>query len=129
MTTDFTQAPPASGWFPDPTFPGQERRWDGTAWTDEIRDPARIPSGDPGELASPEQVDAAILSAEAFSELVDLAPAPRVASHPPTIEQTMRQALAPRKPSPARRIVNAALLAAGVGVLILVIALIVGATA
>jgi hypothetical protein len=25
------------GWLPDPELPGQERYWDGSAWTDETR--------------------------------------------------------------------------------------------
>lgn len=128
MTTDYGQAPPAPGWFPDPTYPGQERRWDGTAWTDEVRDSARTQLVDPGELASPEQVNAAILSAEAFSELVDLAPPLAGTAHPPTIEQTMRQALAPRKPSTTRLIVSAVLIVVGAGLLAALLALLVGAT-
>lgn len=29
---------PPAGWYGDPQHPGQERRWDGTAWTDETRE-------------------------------------------------------------------------------------------
>ncbi len=129
MTTDYGQAPPAPGWFPDPTFPGQERRRDGSAWTDEVRDSARTKLVDPRELASPEQVNAAILSAEAFSELVDLAPPLAGTAHPPTIEQTMRQALAPRRPSTTRRIVSAALIVVAAGLVAALLALLVSATA
>lgn len=71
---DYGQAPPAGGWFPDPTTPGLERRWDGTAWTNETRESSKAQLIEPSELASPDQLDAAILSAEAYSELVDLAP-------------------------------------------------------
>lgn len=30
---------PPAGWYGDPQHPGRERRWNGTAWTDETRDP------------------------------------------------------------------------------------------
>jgi hypothetical protein len=29
---------PPAGWYPDPTDPARERRWDGTAWTEDLRD-------------------------------------------------------------------------------------------
>ncbi len=38
---DYGQAPPAEGWFPDPTSPGHERRWNGTSWTNETRESAK----------------------------------------------------------------------------------------
>lgn len=129
MTTDYGQAPPAPGWFPDPTFPGQERRWNGTTWTDETRDSARAQLVDPGELASPEQVNAAILSAEAFSELVDLAPPIAGTASPPTIEQTMREALELEAPSRASRITSIVLAVLAVCVLVVAIAMLVDAIA
>ena len=33
------------GWFPDPEHEGQERYWDGSDWTDQVR-----PEGSPGSL-------------------------------------------------------------------------------
>lgn len=129
MTTDYGQAPPAPGWFPDPVFPGQERRWNGTSWTDEIRDAARAQLVDPGELASPDQLRAAILSAEAFSELVDLAPPLAGTATPPTIEQTMREGLALDAPSRARRIASAVLIVLAVSMLVVAVVLLVDAIA
>lgn len=38
-----TPTPPA-GWYPDPAGSGGTRRWDGTAWTDEVRPAEGIPA-------------------------------------------------------------------------------------
>lgn len=122
MTTDYGQAPPAPGWFPDPTFPGQERRWDGATWTDEVRESHRVQLIDPGQLASPDQLDAAILSAEAYSELVDLAPPTAGTAHPPTVEHMMRQAAKKYSPTPARRAVAAVLFIVGAALLLVALA-------
>lgn len=99
---DYGQAPPADGWFPDPTSPGRERRWDGTQWTDETRDSPKAQLVDPGQLASPDQLNAAILSAEAYSELVDLAPpTPGTGSVP-----LLSVATAPKRVRGPRRLVG-----------------------
>lgn len=99
---DYGQAPPADGWFPDPTSPGQERRWDGSAWTDEVRASPKAQLVDPGELATPDQLNAAILSAEAFTELVDLAP-----PNPPTGSISLLSvATAPKRSRGPRRLVG-----------------------
>jgi len=39
------------GWLPDPEHEDQERYWDGSAWTDQVR-----PVGSPGSLHLPEHV-------------------------------------------------------------------------
>ena len=39
------------GWLPDPEHEDQERYWDGSAWTDQVR-----PVGSPGSLRLPEHV-------------------------------------------------------------------------
>lgn len=43
--------PPAAGWYPDPQQPGQQRYWDGNAWT-EHRAPS-APSEQSGSAAGP----------------------------------------------------------------------------
>lgn len=99
---DYGQAPPDEGWFPDPTEPGVERRWNGTGWTDETRPSPRAQLADPAQLASPQQVEQAILSAEAFTELVDLAPpAPPTGSVP-----LLSVATAPKRMRGPRRLVG-----------------------
>lgn len=35
---------PAEGYYPDPQVPGQLRRWDGVAWTDEVRAAEQTPN-------------------------------------------------------------------------------------
>jgi hypothetical protein len=50
-----TNLPPA-GWFPDPKFPGQQRWWDGTGWT-EHRQPDPEPQSEARRYAAaPQQV-------------------------------------------------------------------------
>lgn len=98
---DYGQAPPAEGWFPDPTSPGHERRWDGTSWTNETRESAKSQLVEPTALASPDQLNAAILSAEAYSELVDLAPPTLPASVP-----LLSVATAPKRDRKTRRLVG-----------------------
>ncbi len=34
---------PPDGWYPDPAGSGGLRRWNGTAWTDDVRPPAADP--------------------------------------------------------------------------------------
>lgn len=98
---DYGQAPPAEGWFPDPTSPGHDRRWDGTSWTNETRESARSQLIDSGDLATPDQLSAAILSAEAYSELVDLAP-----PTPGTSVALLSVATTPKRDRTTRRLVG-----------------------
>ncbi|MBQ9916760.1 MAG: DUF2510 domain-containing protein, partial [Microbacterium sp.] len=35
---------PPDGWYPDPAGSGGLRRWNGTAWTDDVRPPAEAPA-------------------------------------------------------------------------------------
>lgn len=65
---------PREGWFADPTTPGQERWWDGAAWSERTRPAPRTAPVGPEQPASPDQIEIAIESAEAYTELVDLAP-------------------------------------------------------
>ncbi len=46
-----TSNPPAPGWYPDPQVPGQQRYWNGTAWTDNVS-PVVAPNAVPGYPAS-----------------------------------------------------------------------------
>lgn len=45
---------PIAGWYPDPEIPGQDRWWDGTAWS-ETRRPTDAASGSASAAAAPQQ--------------------------------------------------------------------------
>lgn len=96
--TDIVIIQPRKGWFADPTVPGQERWWDGAEWTPLTRPAARTAPVGPEQPASPDQIETAIESAEAFTELVDLAP-PRIDDRLVTRVDAAELADAARQPS------------------------------
>lgn len=72
--SEITIIQPSERWFADPTIPGQERWWDGAEWTDRTRPAPRTAPVGPEQPASPKEIAHAIATAEAYTELVDLAP-------------------------------------------------------
>lgn len=51
MSTPTMRQIPA-GWYPNPNQPGQERRWDGNAWTSDVRGPQAPAAPVPGDWMS-----------------------------------------------------------------------------
>ncbi|GAA1703890.1 hypothetical protein GCM10009792_25010 [Microcella alkalica] len=96
--TDIVIIQPREGWFADPTIPGQERWWDGAEWTSRTRPAARTAPVGPEQPASPDQIETAIESAEAYTELVGLAP-PRIDDRLVTRVDAAELADAARQPS------------------------------
>lgn len=74
---------PPDGWYPDPAGSGGLRRWNGTAWTDDVRPPAAAPeTATPAEpVAEPE--------AEPAAPVADTPPVPPVAPPVPPVAPTV----------------------------------------
>jgi hypothetical protein len=60
-----------AGWYPDPTAPGTERYWDGTAWTDHSRPVAVTPSAPPPLPPTPDSSPAPVGSVVASGKKPD----------------------------------------------------------
>ncbi len=60
-----------AGWYPDPTAPGTERYWDGTAWTDHSRPVAVTPSAPPPLPPTPDSSPAPVGSVVAGGQKPD----------------------------------------------------------
>ncbi len=60
-----------AGWYPDPTAPGTERYWDGTAWTDHSRPISVAPPAPPPAPPSPYSSPAPVGSAAATGKKPD----------------------------------------------------------
>jgi len=80
---------PPDGWYPDPAGGGGTRRWDGSAWTDEVR-PAADEQADAAPLASPPE----------SSEHTTGDVAPEVAVHDASASAANPASGEPRAPEP-----------------------------
>ncbi|KTS87553.1 hypothetical protein NS183_10630, partial [Microbacterium testaceum] len=61
---------PPEGWYPDPAGSGGTRRWDGTAWTDEVR-PAVTEHADAAQADAPSPAGAEATEVVAAGESRD----------------------------------------------------------
>lgn len=95
---DMTDTPtPADGWYPDPAGSGGLRRWNGTAWTDEVRPATAAPEA-PAAPSAPETIPVAS-SAAPEAPVTPSAPAyPGAPAYP----AAPAYAAAPAAPAPAR---------------------------
>ena len=95
------------GWYPDPAGGGGLRRWNGSAWTDEVRPPAEAPAAEPS-AAEPSAAEAPVApEAPSTTGAEPVAPpvapaaepsAPPVASAPESVASPVAPAAEPVVP-------------------------------